>query len=218
MSKNILILLFTAKFVGPKFLDKLFWPLVIISLFCVYFFRDPVRTTPVGENLIISPADGVVSKIDRDISFPSELNTENLKGTRISIFLNVFNVHVNRVPVGGIVTKSVYRPGKFFNASLDKASDDNERQSVLVSTVDGKEVAFVQIAGLIARRIVCHLKEDDHVKAGSRYGIIKFSSRMDVYLPEGVEPTVLVGQTVVGGETLIAKLDGDQVEVKGTKD
>jgi phosphatidylserine decarboxylase len=125
-------------------------------------------------------------------------------------------VHVNRIPVTGIVTKTSYRPGKFINASLDKSSKDNERQSVLINTVDGREVGLVQIAGLIARRIVCNVKDGDQVKAGSRYGIIKFGSRVDVFLPEGVEPAVLVGQTMVGGETVIARLNGEQKMITGT--
>jgi phosphatidylserine decarboxylase len=181
-------------------------------IFSIYFFRDPVRFTPVTPHLIISPADGIVSAIDRNIDYPEELGS-NKKGTRISIFLNVFNVHVNRMPISGIITKSSYRPGKFINASLDKASVDNERQSLLITTPEGDELALVQIAGLIARRIVCNAKEGDQLEVGSRYGIIRFGSRVDLYLPEGIEPKVLVGQTTIGGETVLANLEGAQVTV-----
>ena len=200
---------------GLMFFDKIGLVFIVLFLFCIYFFRDPERVTPMDENLVISPADGVVSKIDRNISYPFELNGQNKIGTRVSIFLNVFNVHVNRVPATGIIVKESYRAGKFINASLDKASEDNERQSVLMTTTKGHEIAFVQIAGLIARRIVCKLKEGDNVNAGARYGIIKFGSRLDVYLPEGIEPSVIVGQTMIGGESIIAKLDGNQKEITG---
>jgi phosphatidylserine decarboxylase len=131
--------------------------------------------------------------------------------TRISIFLNVFNVHVNRVPATGVIKKLNYHPGKFFNASLDKASIHNERQSVLMETKDGQEIAFVQIAGLIARRIICDLEENQQVESGNRFGIIRFGSRMDIYLPENVAPLVVVGQIAIGGETIIANLSNDKI-------
>ena len=201
--------------VGLIFFDKLGLVLLVGFVFCVYFFRDPERVTPVDKNLVVSPADGVVSAIERHVPYPEELGITDKFGTRVSIFLNVFNVHVNRVPVSGIVVKESYRPGKFINATLDKSSKDNERQSVLINTDDGKELAVVQIAGLIARRIVCNLKDGDSVKAGSRYGIIKFGSRLDVFLPEGVEPSVLIGQTMIGGESIIARLNGEQNTIEG---
>ena len=179
---------------------------LVASIWCFFFFRDPARIAPIGDNLIISPADGIVQKIE-DVSPPTNLGMKGDKITRISVFLDVFNVHVNRVPASGTIKKSYYHPGKFFNASLDKASEFNERQEVLMTMSNGKEVAFSQIAGLIARRIVCDLKEGQEVKAGERFGIIRFGSRMDIYLPKGVNPLVSVGQTMIGGETIIADLD-----------
>lgn len=178
---------------------------LILSLWCCYFFRDPERVVPIGENLIISPADGVVQKIE-DAPMPVNLTSSGEVRTRVSIFLNVFNVHVNRVPASGEITKLYYHEGKFFNASLDKASEFNERQEVLMKMDNGDEIAFSQIAGLVARRIVCDLKDNQEVKAGERFGIIRFGSRMDVYLPKNVKPLVTVGQTVIGGETIIADL------------
>lgn len=176
---------------------------LIASLWCCYFFRDPERVVPVGDNLVISPADGVVQKIEK-VAPPKNLEMGEEPRTRVSIFLNVFNVHVNRVPASGTIKKLHYYPGKFFNASLDKASVFNERQEVLMELKNGKEVAFSQIAGLIARRIVCDLEEKQEVKAGERFGIIRFGSRMDVYLPQDVEPLVAVGQTMIAGESIIA--------------
>ncbi len=182
----------------------------IMTLWCVYFFRNPDRVTPVGDDLVISPADGLVQMIVK-ISPPPELEMGSEPRTRISIFLNVFNVHVNRVPATGVIKRLNYHPGKFFNASLDKASIHNERQSVLMETKDGQEIAFVQIAGLVARRIICDLEENQQVEAGNRFGIIRFGSRMDIYLPDNVAPLVVVGQTAIGGETIIANLKNDQI-------
>ncbi len=178
----------------------------ILTLWCIYFFRDPERVTPLGDNLVISPADGVIQDIS-EVAPPQELGMSDEPLTKISIFLNVFNVHVNRVPASGKIISLVYHPGKFFNASLDKASIHNERQSVLMqATTTGQQIAFVQIAGLIARRIICNLEENSSVSAGERFGIIRFGSRMDVYLPKGVLPQVMVGQTAIGGETILANL------------
>ncbi|MEH6475500.1 MAG: phosphatidylserine decarboxylase, partial [Sneathiella sp.] len=178
------------------------------TLWCVYFFRDPDRHVPTREGLIVSPADGVVQMIERSVP-PEELGLGNDPLLRISVFLNVFNVHVNRVPLGGTVVKQVYRPGKFLNAALDKASDENERHAVHLRTKDGKDIVFVQIAGLVARRIVCHLTDGQEVRSGERFGLIRFGSRTDIYLPDGVEPQVGVGQNMVGGETVIADLQAD---------
>jgi phosphatidylserine decarboxylase len=176
----------------------------LIALFwCAYFFRNPERATPLGENLVISPADGIVQSI-KETAPPVELNLGDAPLIRVSIFLNVFNVHVNRVPADGKIIALHYNPGKFFNASLDKASIYNERQSVLMETPAGRKIAFVQIAGLIARRIVCDLEEGSEVLAGQRFGIIRFGSRMDVYLPLNTKITVGEGQTCIGGETVIA--------------
>jgi phosphatidylserine decarboxylase len=177
----------------------------ILTLWCIYFFRDPERVTPMGDSLIISPADGVIQDISQVLP-PQELGMSEEPLTKISIFLNVFNVHVNRVPASGKIISLIYHPGKFFNASLDKASIHNERQSVLMQATTGQQIAFVQIAGLIARRIICNLEENSSVSAGERFGIIRFGSRMDVYLPKGVLPQVMVGQTAIGGETILADL------------
>lgn len=181
----------------------------IITLWCIYFFRDPVRVTTTRSGLIISPADGIVETIT-PAKPPDELEFGDVEYTRISIFMNVFDVHVNRIPTDGIINKLSYRPGKFFNASFDKASDDNERQSVRMITPEGHEIAFVQIAGLIARRILCELSLDQHVKAGDRFGMIRFGSRVDVYLPESVSPLVCIGQRMVAGETIIADLQSKE--------
>lgn len=183
--------------------DTLGWILIVLGLYVVYFFRDPVRVTPLYDDALISPADGIVSKIE-DSTPPAELEMGDGKRVRISIFLSVLNVHVNRVPSDGTVSKLVYVPGKFINATLDKASEDNERQLVRLDRADGRSLAFVQIAGLIARRIVCNLESGQTVEAGERFGIIRFGSRMDIYCPEGMVPAIATGQAVIGGETVIA--------------
>ena len=175
----------------------------VLTLWCVYFFRDPDRTTPTRQGLIISPADGVVQSIGAALP-PPELGMESKSLTRVAVFMNVFDVHVNRVPVDGTVLRLAYTPGRFFNASLDKASEHNERQAVLIAGNDGAEIAVVQIAGLIARRIKCYLADGQPVRAGERFGLIRFGSRVDVYLPEGVAPLVAVGQRSIAGETVIA--------------
>ncbi len=179
---------------------------VVLTLWCVFFFRDPERIIPVEENVVVSPADGVVTRVEYDVTAPEDLGFGNKKFNKISVFLNVFNVHVNRVPVEGYVTKVSYKPGKFFSANADEASTENERNSVIVRTKKGSEIVFVQVAGLVARRIISDLKEGQEVKTGERYGIIRFGSRADIYLPEDIAIKVLVGQTMIGGETIIAKL------------
>ncbi len=181
---------------------------VLLTGWCVYFFRDPARVTPTRNGLIVSPADGVVQMI-QDLPPPPELELGGEPRTRISIFMNVFNVHVNRVPADGTIRHLSYRPGKFFNASLDKASVDNERQAVLMATPDGREIAFVQIAGLVARRILCTLAVDQQVRAGERFGMIRFGSRVDVYLPQGTTPQICVGQLSVAGETVLADMSSE---------
>ncbi|MBE7637429.1 phosphatidylserine decarboxylase [Sneathiella sp. P13V-1] len=181
------------------------WVGIILTAWCVYFFRDPDRHVPTRDGVIVSPADGVVQLVERAVP-PEELGLGNDPMLRVSVFLNVFNVHVNRIPLGGKVIKSVYRPGKFLNAAMDKASEENERQAVHVRTEDGKDIVFVQIAGLVARRIVCNLNEGQDVKTGERFGMIRFGSRTDIYLPDGVEPLVGVGQIMIGGETILADL------------
>lgn len=182
---------------------------VVLTLWCVYFFRDPERITPVREGLIISPADGVVKMIDKAPP-PKELNMGDKDRWRICVFMNVFNVHVNRIPISGTVTALNYRPGKFFNASLDKASELNERQSLGLTLDGGKDIAFVQIAGLVARRILCDVTEGKEMKTGERFGMIRFGSRVDVYLPDGVKPMVAVGQTAIAGETVIADIQAKE--------
>lgn len=179
---------------------------VAISLFAFYFFRDPERFTPDGDDLIIAPADGIVLPIIES-PLPEELKMGNEKFIKISIFMSVFNVHVNRNPVSGKVLKTLYIAGKFFNADLDKASKDNERNLVLVQTSNGDKICYVQIAGLVARRIVSYLKKDDDVVKGERFGLIKFGSRLDIYIPKSkYDIKVMAGQTMVSGETILAKL------------
>jgi len=178
---------------------------LVLTCWCIYFFRDPERVTPTRKGLVISPADGVVQMIEEAVP-PSELDMGETPLTRVSVFMNVFNVHVNRIPTDGKITRLAYRPGKFVNASLDKASIDNERQAVRMETEDGQEIAFVQIAGLVARRILCSLANDQSVRAGERFGMIRFGSRVDVFLPDGVTPMVCVGQTTIAGETVLADL------------
>ena len=176
---------------------------IVLTFWCAYFFRDPERVTPTQEGLVISPADGMVQLIEM-AKPPNELEMGIDMRWRISIFMNVFNVHVNRIPISGTIRKLNYRPGKFFNASLDKASELNERQSISLELKDGRDIAFVQIAGLIARRILCDLNEGLTVKSGERFGMIRFGSRVDVYLPKGTKPMVSIGQTSIAGETVIA--------------
>lgn len=179
---------------------------LILTIWCAFFFRDPERFTPVGENLVISPADGIVSDVEMSATPPSELNLSKTEiWTKVSVFLNVFNVHVNRVPISGKITQLHYNSGKFLSANLKESSFENERQSAIVKTKNGDDVVFVQVAGFIARRIVCDLKEGQEVTAGERYGIIRFGSRADVYLPSKAKIKVLKGQTMVGGETIIAE-------------
>ena len=182
---------------------------LIIAAFCTYFFRDPERQTPVREGLVVSPADGHVSAVETAVP-PAELNMGTEPRMRVSVFLSVFDVHVNRVPTAGKITELAYHHGAFLNAALDKASELNERMSVKMETNDGKEIAFVQIAGLIARRIICNLTLEQEVKTGERFGLIRFGSRTDIYLPDGIAPLVSVGQQMIGGETVIADLLSDE--------
>jgi phosphatidylserine decarboxylase len=177
----------------------------VLTVWCVYFFRNPDRVTPERDGLIISPADGIVQMIDQAAP-PKELGMGKGLRSRVAVFMNVFDVHVNRVPLGGTITALQYRPGKFLNASLDKTSEFNERQSLRLTMADGRDMAFVQIAGLIARRILCDITEGQTVKTGERFGMICFGSRVDIYLPEGVEPLVAVGQRSVAGETVFADI------------
>ncbi len=187
---------------------------IVLTVWCYFFFRDPERVTPQIDNVIVSPADGKVQMITK-IKGPKELGMEKEEYTRVSIFMSVFNVHVNRAPASGTITKTSYIKGKFFNATLDKASKDNERQLLAMKTESGKDIAFVQIAGLVARRILCFAKKGTTYKAGERFGLIRFGSRLDVYLPEGVEPQVCLGQTMIAGETIIANLNSSAPQIMG---
>jgi phosphatidylserine decarboxylase len=182
----------------------LFWLGLAFTLFCLFFFRDPERVTP-PRPLIVAPADGRVVGIGPFVP-PPELGLGPEPRWRVAIFLSVLDVHVNRSPAEGTVTRIVYRHGAFVNASLDKASDENERNALAMRLPDGRDLAVVQIAGLIARRIVCTVREGDALQAGERFGIIRFGSRTDLYLPLGVRPLVAEGQTMIGGETVIAEL------------
>ena len=175
----------------------------VLTVWVYYFFRDPERFPINDENYLLSPADGTVSQIT-EINGPVELGLENKKYTRVSIFMNIFNCHVNRVPSSGKIEKIFYKPGKYLNASLNKASDENERNYVIIKNTNGDELVLVQIAGLIARRIVCEIKENDELKQGSTFGIIRFGSRVDLYF-ENYKILIREKQKVIGGETLIAR-------------
>ena len=178
---------------------------LLFTLFCLYFFRDPERMPPPRAGAVVAPADGRIVMVTQSVP-PAELGLGAEPRWRVAIFLSVMDVHVNRVPVSAVVTKIAYRAGTFVNASLDKASDDNERNAMALRLPDGRDLAVVQIAGLIARRIVCQVREGQAVVTGARYGIIRFGSRTDLYLPHGVVPLVTVDQTMIGGETVIAEL------------
>lgn len=190
------------------------WPLMLLSAGVFAFFRDPERVVPQGDSTIVSPADGLVTLIE-EVEPPLELQIDDGSGyvglpagpvTRVSIFMSVFDVHINRTPVGGTVRRVVYIPGKFMNAELDKASEENERQHILIERTDGLRLGFTQIAGLVARRIVPFVKPGDMVAKGQRVGLIRFGSRVDVFLPAGTDPKVMIGQTTVAGETVLAEI------------
>ena len=186
----------------------LFWPLVGVTIWVATFFRDPIRTTPVGEGMIIAPADGLVTMIQR-VPVPREMDGGNgiadASRVRVSMFMSVFDVHINRSPVAGTIRQVVYISGKFLNADLDKASDENERQHFVVEDLDGVRIGFTQIAGLVARRIMGFVKPGDMVAAGQRVGLIRFGSRLDVYLPDDYAPQVTLGQRTIAGETVIGR-------------
>ena len=193
------------------------WVGIVLTIWCYYFFRDPKRTTPIRDGLLVSPADGVISLIEKTMP-PPELDIEKEVLTRISVFMNVFNCHVNRSPIAGEIKEIKYRPGKFFNASLDKASVDNERNSLVLQIPDGRQIVVVQIAGLVARRIVSFVKPKQTLRIGQRFGLIRFGSRVDIYLPTGVQPLVCLGQTMVSGETVIADLTSKELARDGRKE
>lgn len=212
------IVLFAIFGAGIGFLWAPLWFVgLILTLWCVYFFRDPVRVTPLREGLVISPADGVVQSVSK-AEPPAELDMAAKPVWRVCVFMNVFNVHVNRAPVNGTIRKMEYRPGKFLNASLDKASVDNERQSFQIEATNGKELAVVQIAGLVARRILGDVEPGDDVSVGQRIGMIRFGSRVDVYLPPNVVPMVCEGQLAVAGETVIADMGSSSKGKEGPRE
>jgi phosphatidylserine decarboxylase len=189
------------------------WLLVGLTIWVATFFRDPIRTTPRGDSFIVAPADGLITMIVKVPPPPELQGPEGLADgeyTRVSIFMSVFDVHINRSPISGRVKRIVYIPGKFVNADLDKASEDNERQHLLVESSDGLRIGFTQIAGLVARRILAFVKEGDLVEAGQRVGLIRFGSRVDVYLPAGTSPLVLLGQRTIAGETVLGEAGMDQ--------
>ncbi|NOW44279.1 phosphatidylserine decarboxylase [Novosphingobium sp. SG751A] len=198
------------------------WPLGILTYGICAFFRDPLRVTPRGDRYVVAPADGLITLIQK-VAPPRELVMEDGTGTpglpdalvtRVSIFMSVFDVHINRAPINGTVSRVIYIPGKFLNADLDKASEENERQHILIDRGNGAMIGFTQIAGLVARRIVPFVKPGDIIGAGQRVGLIRFGSRVDVYLPEGTEPKVLLGQRTVAGETVLAEI-GDVGLIEG---
>lgn len=189
--------------------ETLAWPMAVVTLWVAAFFRDPIRSVPRGDGLIIAPADGMVTLI-QTVPPPRELTGADGLGDqpmiRVSIFMSVFDVHINRAPIGGTIKRVVYISGKFLNADLDKASEDNERQHIMVEGHDGTRIGFTQIAGLVARRIVPFVKPGDIVAAGQRVGLIRFGSRVDVYLPAGTAPRVALGQKTIAGETILGIL------------
>lgn len=200
-------------YIFSTFLGEVFF---ILSIWCLYFFRDPKRVTPTDKNLVISPADGVVTLI-KEVIPPKEFGLSDEAVYRVSVFLNVFDVHVNRTPVQGKIERIIYYPGKFLNASLDKASEHNERNAMIIEMSDNKKVGVVQIAGLIARRIVSFVSQGDELTVGQRFGLIRFGSRVDVYLPHGIYPKVILGQRMIAGESVIANLEGPQSMCEGVK-
>jgi phosphatidylserine decarboxylase len=201
---------------GVSLLLFLLWPplawlAVLVTAWIAYFFRDPPRVTPLREGLVIAPGDGRVCAIER-VRPPSELGLGEAQRLRVSIFLSVFDVHINRAPVAGRIARSIYVPGSFLNAAADKASEENERRGIVIDTGGNSEIAMVQIAGLIARRIVTFVNEGDSVGVGQRVGLIRFGSRVDLYLPPGHGTLVAVGQRAIGGETVMADLKSSETE------
>ena len=189
---------------------------LVVTLWCAYFFRDPERVTPLRAALVISPADGRISAIETVVP-PPELDLPRESVTRISVFMNVFDVHINRSPVDARIAHIAYVPGKFLSADLDKASEDNERQALTLLLDDGRKLGVVQIAGLVARRIVKFVDDGDMLKAGERFGLIRFGSRVDVYLPQGAKAQVVIGQRSVAGETVFADLASTEAERAGRR-
>ncbi|NHT74960.1 phosphatidylserine decarboxylase [Rhizobium sp. PP-WC-2G-219] len=196
--------------------EPLLWIGFILTAWCAYFFRDPERVTPVDDDLVISPADGRVSSIAHIVP-PEELGLGFEPMLRISVFMNVFNCHVNRAPMRGTITRIAYRAGQFVNAELDKASSDNERNGLVIETAHGA-IGTVQIAGLVARRIICWSSQGEQLQAGQRFGLIRFGSRLDVFLPAGAEPRVSLGQLAIAGETVLAEFGSEKGPTLGRRD
>jgi phosphatidylserine decarboxylase len=190
------------------FSNFLFYAGLALTLWCAYFFRDPQRVTPTDDRFVVSPADGIVSSVGKAFP-PAELGLGDTEMTRISVFMNVFSVHVNRAPVRGKIEQIAYKPGKFLSADLDKASSDNERNGLRIDSPNGK-IGVVQIAGLIARRIVCWVEEGASIGVGERFGLIRFGSRVDVFIPDNAKVLVSIGQTATAGETVIATFGGEE--------
>jgi phosphatidylserine decarboxylase len=186
--------------------EPLGWIGMGLTVWVYYFFRDPERVVPNDNGIMVSPADGIVSLLEPAVP-PMELELGSEPMTRVSVFMSVFNCHVNRIPAAGRITTVAYHHGKFLNASLDKASEQNERNGITIELSDGRQYGVVQIAGLIARRIMCWSEEGSDMQRGERFGLIRFGSRLDIYLPSGAEPTVQIGQTMIAGETIIARLN-----------
>lgn len=213
---------FVAAFFGVSVLlgfiaDPLFWIGMVLTAWCAYFFRDPERVTPLDDDLVISPADGQVSSVVR-MTPPAELGLGSDEMLRISVFMNVFNCHVNRAPMEGQVVRKIYSKGSFLNAELDKASSENERSAIVIETERHGEIGVVQIAGLVARRILCWAEEGEELDAGERFGLIRFGSRLDVFLPAAARPLVSVGQTATAGETMLAEFGSDKGPVVSRRD
>ena len=185
--------------------EPLGWVGAGLTVWVYYFFRDPERVTPQRAGIMVSPADGIVSLLEPAVP-PAELGLGDQPMMRVSVFMSVFNCHVNRAPAAGRITTVAYRPGKFLNASLDKASEDNERNGLTIELPDGRRYGVVQIAGLVARRILCWSQEGQQLDIAERFGLIRFGSRLDIYLPQGATPVVSIGQTMIAGETVIAEL------------
>jgi len=205
---HIFVVIFFAISIGLFFLSEpLGWVGLILTAWCLYFFRDPERVVPDEAKVLVSPADGTVCAVT-EAAPPAELGMGDEPRVRVSIFLSVFNVHVNRTPAAGEITGLAHVPGKFLNAAATEASEENERQLIRMTTADGHDIAYAQVAGLVARRILCDLEIGQQVDRGERFGLIRFGSRTDIYLDKGLEATVLVGQTMIGGETIIARAKG----------
>lgn len=192
--------------VGALYSQPLGWIGLIVTAWCTYFFRDPERVVPARDGLVISPADGLVQTVGRATP-PPELGLPEIPYNRVSVFMDIFDVHVNRIPIAGRIDASHYRPGKFVNAALDKASEDNERHSIRITTATGAQIGVVQVAGLVARRISCDVREGQEVRTGERYGLIRFGSRLDVFLPADISIMIAPGQHAYAGETVLADLN-----------